>query len=1042
MLARFFIGRPVLTMVISIFIVLAGGAAIFNLPVAQFPEITPPQVIITASYPGASAEVVENTVSSLLEEQLNGVEDMLYMNSTSSSDGSASITITFAVGTDVDQALINVSNRTKLVEAKLPDEVRRNGLSILKQSSTIVLIATLQSNSPSIGDVELSNYASINIVDELKRVPGVGDVQIMGGKPYSMRIWLKPDRLSFYGLTVSDVARSIKEQNELYAVGRIGQLPSTEPVDLTLSVRTSGRLITAEEFGDIILKSNPDGSALKLRDVSTIELGAEDYDTFGRLNGKSATLVAVYPQPGANILSVANSTIKKLRELSKHFPSGISYTIPYNTTEFVKISIEEVVKTLFEAIFLVFLVVYLFLQNWRATLIPCLAVPVSIVGTFAGIYLLGFSINTLTLFGLVLAIGIVVDDAIVVLENVERIMKTEGLSSKEASIKAMGEVTGPVIAIVLVLCAVFIPITFLGGMVGELYKQFAVTITISVVISGIVALTLTPVLCTLLLKEGHHEEPNKFFQAFNNFFEKLSGYFSNMVAKSINRGVLMLLVYLILVGLTYALFTIAPQSFVPKEDQGYLIASVNLPDSASISRTEKVVEELVKIIKSNPAVKDVIGYTGYDILSAGVKTSAATFWVTLKDWKERDKPGMDVDSVANFIMKKGSTIKEAIVLAFNVPSIPGLGTTSGFEAYLQNRGDTGIAGLAQATATIMKSGSSAKAITGLNTSFRANVPQLFAQVNKDRAKALDVPLNMIYDNLSAALSPIYVNDFNKFGKTYKVIVQADANYRSFPEDISKIYVRSQSGNMIPLNAIVSMHETKGPEQIERFNGFTAARFNGESAPGYSMGQAMTSFENLVNTHLPGTLTVAWTGESYQQKQAGSASTFAFVFGIIMIFLILAAQYEQWSLPFAVILSVPFAVLGALIAILIRHTDNDIYFQVGLVTLIGLSAKNAILIVEFSNLKRKEGIDTISALAEAIRLRFRPILMTSLAFILGVLPLVLSTGAGANSRHSIGTGVFGGMLISTFIVIVFVPLFYYWVVERRLSPPKEKEEPHL
>jgi hydrophobe/amphiphile efflux-1 (HAE1) family protein len=1026
-------------MVLSILIILAGLVSMFNLPIAQFPEITPPQVVISTNYPGASAEVVESTVASILEEQLNGVDDMLYMNSTSSSNGDLSITITFAVGTDPDQAVINVSNRTKLVEPKLPSEVRRNGLSIVKRSSSVVLIAALESKSPSIGEVELSNYASINIIDELKRVPGVGDAQIFGGKPYSMRIWLKPDKLSFYGLTVSDVSNSIREQNELYAVGRIGQLPSTESVDLTLAVRTSGRLITPEEFGDIILKSNPDGSALKLHDVATIELGTEDYDTYGKLNGKPATLLAVYPQPGANILAVATSSIKKFNELSKNFPSGVTYTIPYNTTKFVKISIEEVVKTLFEAIALVFLVVYLFLQNWRATLIPCLAVPVSIVGTFAGIYLLGYSINTLTLFGLVLAIGIVVDDAIVVLENVERIMSTEKLKPKEASIKAMGEVTGPVIAIVLVLCAVFIPITFLGGMAGELYKQFAVTITISVIISGIVALTLTPVLCTLLLKEEHNREPNSFFKAFNNLFEKASNYFSSLVAKSVRYGVFMLVIYLFLATLTYILFTIAPKSFVPKEDQGYLIASVNLPDSASIMRTERVVEEVIRIIKSNPAVENIICYTGYDVLSAGVKTSAATFWVTLKDWKLRKKPGMDVESVAGFIMHKGSVIKEAIILAFNVPSIPGLGTTGGFEAYLQNRGENQILGLTQAINTITGRATSVPEIKGLNTTFRANVPQLFAQVDKDRAKALNVPINVIYENLSAALSPLYVNDFNKFGKTYKVIVQSEANYRSFPEDIGKIYVKSLEGKMIPLSAIVSMHETKGPEQIERFNGFISARFNGDSAKGFSMGEAMNAFENLVSSTLPTSFTVAWTGEAYQQKQSGSTAILAFVFGIIMIFLILAAQYEQWSLPLAVILSVPFAAFGALIAILIRHLDNDIYFQVGLVTLIGLSAKNAILIVEFANLKRKEGVDVIAALTEAIKLRFRPILMTSLAFILGVLPLVLSTGAGASSRHSIGTGVFGGMLISTFIVVVFVPIFYYWIVKRRLSSPKEDKD---
>ncbi|MDF3047257.1 MAG: transporter [Candidatus Midichloriaceae bacterium] len=1032
MSGSFFINRPVLSVVISIFIMLSGIVSIFNLPVAQFPEIAPPQIFVEASYPGASASVVENTVVVPIEQQLNGVEHMLYMSSTSANDGSASISITFEVGTNVDQALIDVSNRIKLVEPKLPEEVRRSGISALKKSSSTVLIASLQSKSPIMGDVELSNYAAINILDELKRVNGVGDAKIMGAKAYSMRIWLKPDRLSFYGLTVSDVVASIREQNSLYAVGKIGQIPTSEPVDLTLAVATAGRLVNEEEFGDISLKSNADGSSIKLRDVASIQLGAEDYETYGQLNGSPATLIAVYPQPGANILSVAEKTINKFEELSKLFPSGVSYSIPYDTTRFVKISIDEVVKTLFEAICLVFLVVYLFLQNWRATLIPCLAVPVSIIGTFAGIYLLGFSINTLTLFGLVLAIGIVVDDAIVVLENVERIMKAEKLSVKDATIKAMSEVTGPVIAIVLVLCAVFIPVSFLGGMTGQLYKQFAVTITISVVISGIVALTLTPVLCVMLIRNDVHENTNKFFLGFNSLFEKISNYFSGLVEKSIRRGALMLFLYLAMLGVTYSLFQITPKNFVPKEDQGYLLASINLPDAASITRTQDAVGELTKIIKTNPAVKDVISYSGFDILSGGIKSSAATIWVTLRDWDERKGKNMDVASIAAFIMGKGYFIKEASVIAFNVPSIPGLGTTGGFEAFLQNRGNTQISGLSKVLQDVLEGVKETPQIRGLNSSFRANVPQLFAEVDKQKAKSLGVPLNFIYENLSAALSPVYVNDFNKFGKSYKVLLQADAKYKSFPEDINKIYVKSLSGQMIPMSAIVALTEVKGVEQIDRFNGFAAARINGEAGAGYSMGEAMEALESLVAEKLPKDFIVAWSGESYQQKQTGNTATFAFIFGVIAIFLILAAQYEQWSLPIAVLLVVPFALLGALVAISIGRMANDIYFQVGIITLIGLSAKNAILIVEFANLKREEGHDVIKALIESVRLRFKPIIMTSLAFILGVLPLLLSSGAGANSRHSIGAGVFGGMIFTTFIGVIFVPVFYYWVVQKRIS----------
>ena len=1024
MISEFFIHRPVLTSVVSIFITLAGILAILNLPVAQFPEITPPQVVVQAIYPGASSELVEKAVATPIEAEVNGTENMLYMNSISTGSGMMTLTATFEVGTNIDLATINISNSVKIAEAKLPDIVKVQGITVKKRSSTIALIIAVKSNSKTYGDIDLSNYASINLLDEIKRVDGVGDAVILGAKDYSMRIWMHPDKLSAYNLTSNDVINAINEQNKQYPVGRIGELPTSTPNGYVYSIQSHAQLTTAEEFGNIILKVNEGyGSTIKIKDIARVELGSADYTTFGKLNDQAVALIAVYPQPNANLLKVVENTTKQIDVLSKNFPSGIEYAIPYDTTKFVKISIKEAVTTLFEAVILVFLVVYLFLQNFRATLIPCIAVPVSIIGTFSGIYLLGFSINTLTLFGLVLAIGIVIDDAIVVLENVERIIIDEGLSATDASIKAMHQVTSPIITIVLVLCAVFIPVGFLGGLTGQLYKQFAVTITISVIISGIVALTLTPMLCSKILDVEDKSHVNKFFLKFNSYFEKVSTFFSLNVRRTIKYSKLTITAYVIILIAIYGLYHIVPKSFIPEEDQGFVLASVNLPDASSLISTQKAVDDLSIMIREHPAVKDIVSYTGFDILSGTPKSSSATVWVTLKDWSLRKSEDLSVNSMINYIMLKGRNIKDAFIISFNMPSIPGLGTRGGLEFYIQNKGDSYIKGLDQATNIMLVKSKGVKEILNLNSSFRANVPQLLMNVDNEKVKSLGLSLSDVYNNLSAVFSSIYINDFYKFGKIYHVLLQADSNYRSFANRLNNIYFKSVNNEIIPANSVVRITETKGLEAIEHFNGFLSSHFYSSVAPKFSDEQGIEALQEIALKNLGNNFSLSWVGETYQAIKAGDATKIIFLSSILVVFLILAAQYENWVLPFTVILSIPFTIFGALLTIFLRQTSNDIYFQIGIITLIGLGAKNAILIVEFANIQLKNGVDALQASVQAIKLRFRPIIMTSLAFILGVLPLVLSSGAGANSRHSIGTGVFGGMLISTLITVIFVPFFY-------------------
>ena len=1035
MFSRFFIDRPIFAFVISIFIVIAGLASMRSLPIAQYPEISPPTVQVIAVYPGASAEVIEQTVAAPIENALTGVEGMMYMASTSTSNGSTTITITFEIGTNADQAALNVNNRVKQVEAKLPQEVRRQGVTVVKGSTAFLQVLAFYSPDGRFNDLYTSNYVTLNVLDQLKRVPGTTNVQIFGAKDYAMRVWLKPDRMTQLKVTVDDVTRALNEQNAQFAAGKIGQSPNGGNQELVYTVTTKGRLVTAEEFDNIIVRANPDGNQLRLKDIARVELGSKDYDFIGYFNGKPATLVGIFLQPGANALDAAKQVNTAMTAMKKNFPAGFDYGVPYDTTRFVEVSIREVLITLSEAMTLVFFVVFLFLQNWRATLIPFAAVPVSLIGTFAGLHLLGYSINTLTLFGMVLAIGIVVDDAIVVLENVERIMHEEGLEARAAAIKAMKEVTGPVVAIVLTLCSVFVPIAFLGGLTGELYRQFAVTISIAVVLSGIVALTMTPALCVVLLKH-EHRAPGKFFVWFNGWFRRVTNHYTSGVLWMIKRGTVGVLLFLGMIGLTVGLGIFTPSSLVPDEDQGYYIAAVFLPDGASLDRTDKVVKEVIKAIQSNPNNQDVIAFTGFDFLGGGYKNSAATLFITQKHWDERSVTGKEL--VGDFFMKTGG-IKEALVLAFNPPAIFGLGNTGGFEFYIQNHGEGGAAKLQQGMFAMMGAAGQDPKLAGVQTLWRAASPQLNINVDRNKAKALGVPLDTAFNTLAATLGTYYVNDFNKYGRTWQVLLSADSMYRKRPDDIGRIFVRSDRGAMVPVSSFAKVEYSAGPDSLDRYNNLPAVKMIGSGAPGISSGEAIEEVERLAKQTLPSEMSLDWSGASFQEKRAGNTAIFALVLAGLMAFLILAAQYEKWSLPLSVLLAVPFGLFGALVAVKLRGYTNDVYFQIGLVTLVGLAAKNAILIVEFAVLKSHEGVSAAAAALAAARLRFRPIMMTSLAFILGVVPLAFSHGAGAGARSSVGTGVMGGMLAATFLAIFFVPLFYKIITDRKLKESKSAAE---
>jgi hydrophobe/amphiphile efflux-1 (HAE1) family protein len=1025
--SKFFIHRPVFAGVIAIIIVLAGLVSAKLLAVAQYPEIAPPTVLITTTYPGASAETLSRTVAAPIEEQLSGVEKLSFFSSASSSTGTLQITATFEPGTNVDQSVFNVNNRVQIALPRLPDEVRRNGVIVQKRSFDILLVVSMISPSNQRDTLYLSNYASINIVDELKRLPGIADVTIFGARDYSMRVWINPEKMARLGVTTADVANALRAQNAQYAAGKIGTEPAPAGQSYVYTVTATGRLVEPEEFGEIVVRAMGPGGVLRLKDIARLELGALNYDTSNTLDGRPTIGMATYLQPGANALEVAALVRDKMKELRPGFPEGVDYAIPFDTTRFVDASIKEVNTTIFEAAVLVLAVVFLFLQTWRATVIPMIAVPVSLIGAFAGLWAVGFTINTLTLFAMVLAIGIVVDDAIVVLENVERLMREQNMPPFEAAIEAMREVSGAVVAIVLVLCAVFVPVAFLGGIAGALYRQFAVTLTFAVVISGFLALTLTPALCAILMRKGHHE--SRVFHSFNVAFTWTTNRFLDAVGLLLRRPLLSLVAFIAVLALSVFFFLHVPSSFVPTEDQGYIFGNVQLPDGATLERTRALAGQLGKIVQAEPAVQNTMVINGFDLLGGGNKTNSATMFIPLKHWDERkNAPAL---AVANDIARKGASLRDGMVIAFNPAAIRGLGTAGGFELYLQARVNPDPQRLFQVTQQFLTALRENPQLTGLNSFFRPTVPQLKVEVDREKAISLSVPVQDVFDALQSTMAALYVNDFNKFGRTYRVQMQADAPFRARPDDLGAVYVRSaQTREMIPLKSLIRVTDTVGPEQIDRFNGFVAARVLGNGRPGVSSGDAIRAVEDVATKALPEGYTIAWAGQAFQEKRTGRQSAIAFGLAIVMVFLILAALYERWLLPFAVVMAVPFAVFGALGFVAARGLENDIYFQIGLVVLIGLAAKNAILIVEFAQQGFLAGKTATEAALNAARLRFRPIVMTSLAFVLGVMPLMIATGAGAGARRSMGTGVVGGMLAATFIATIFIPLFFVIVSRRR------------
>ena len=1028
--SQFFINRPIFAGVISIIITLAGLIASQVLPVAQYPEIAPPTVVINASYPGASAETLARTVAAPIEEQLSGVENLIYFSSTAATNGTLTIACTFEVGSNADKAVIDVNNRVAIALPRLPDVVRQTGVVAQKRSTDILLVISLSSNDPRYDTLYLSNYATINVLDEIKRIPGVADVNIFGARDYSMRIWLDPAKMAQLGVTATDVAGAISAQNYQYAAGKIGAEPAPAGQSLVYTVTARGRLDEPADFGNIVLRSSGPGGALRIRDVARIELGAVSYDAFTDLDGRPTIGIPVYLQSGANALKVATAVRAGIARLAQSFPEGVTQIIPFDTTRFVQQSIHEVVITLVLAAILVLLVVFVFLQSWRATLIPMIAVPVSLIGAFAGLFMFGFTLNTLTLFAVVLATGIVVDDAIVVLENVERLMAEKKLSPKDAAIESMREVTGAIVAIELVLISVFVPVAFLGGLAGKLYQQFAVTVATAVTISGVVALTLTPAMCALLLKPQHIE--NRLFAPFNRAFAGLTRFYLACVRAAARHRVITLLAFVGILGVDALLFRTVPGGFVPPEDQGYIIGSLTLPDGATLQRTREVGAAVQKILLGHPAVEHVFVVNGFDVIAGANKTNAATIFIPLKLWDERKATA---DDVAKYAIAQGATLPEGMVLAFNPAAIRGLGTAGGFEVYLQDRADADPQKLYQNLQQFLSELRKRPELTGIASFYRPTSPQLYLDVDREKTVALGVPIKDVFDALQATMGVLYVNDFNKFGHTYRVQLQAEGAYRSKPDDLGNVYVRSAGGDMIPLKALISMKNVVGPEQLERYNGFLAAKVLGNSAPDVSSGQAIAAVEEVGAKTLPPGYTISWTGQAFQEKRVGTQSIIAFTFAIIMVFLILSANYERWSLPAAVLLAVPFGLLGALSAVFLRNFSNDVYFQIGLLVLIGLAAKNAILIVEFAAQEEAKGLSPIDAALEAARLRFRPIVMTSLAFVLGVVPLVLATGAGAAARRSMGTGVFGGMLVATFIATIFIPMFFVLLTrDKRATTP--------
>ncbi len=1042
MISRFFIENPIFASVISIVIVMAGAVSVGVLPIAQYPEITPPTVEVKATYPGASASVVAETVASPIEQEVIGVENMIYMSSVSASDGSYTLTVTFDVGTDLDMANILVQNRVTLAEPKLPEEVKREGINTKKKSPTILIIASLFSPDGRFDELFMSNYATLRIRDTLSRIRGVSDVVIFPASDYAMRIWLNPQQLKSRRLTTTEVINAIREQNVQVAAGQIGQPPAPTGQSFEYAVNVLGRLVDIEQFEDIIIKTGEGGRITRLKDVARVELGGKTYAVTSRLSGLPSASIAVYQLPGSNALVVAAEVHAAMKEMSAFFPEGLEYTIPYDTTVFVAASIKQVYITLFEAVALVFLVLFLFVQDWRATVIPAVTIPVSLIGTLAVMLAMGFSLNMLTLFGLVLAIGVVVDDSIVVVEATVTKMQA-GMNRKEAAIQAMSEVSGPVVATTLVLLAVFVPAAFLPGITGQLYRQFALTIAVATVFSSINALTMSPALAALLLRPPP-EKKNVFFRGFDALFRKLENGYTNVIKVAVRRIAIMLLLALGLASLTGWQFTKLPTGFLPVEDQGYILVHAQLPDAASQERTGVVLDQIEAILKKTAGVANWVIFGGFNMIDGTNASNTAVAFVTMKPWEERQDPSLKQGAIMAGLQGRFRQIQEAIVFAFLPPAIPGLGVSGGFQMQLQDRGGIGLQELNAMLREVLEAGNAQRGLTGLNSTFRVEVPQLFAEVDRTKSKKLGIPLSEVFNTLQAYLGSAYVNDFNKFGRTWQVKVQADNRFRVEPEDIRSLEVRNDKGEMVPIGTLVSVEETVGPQTILRYNLYPTASITGEAAPGFSSGQALNLMEQLARQKLPATMGYEWTGMSFQEKKVGSEAILIFGLAIVLVFLVLAAQYESWTNPAAVIMVVPLAVLGTVIAVVMKGADMNVYTQIGITLLIGLASKNAILIVEFAMQERQKGKGILDAAVDAAKLRFRPILMTAISSIAGFMPLVVASGAGAASQQAIGVAVVGGMIAATVMSLLFTPVFY--VAMQRLSElggkSKEKEKAPL
>lgn len=1023
MISRVFIHRPKFAFVISILITLAGLLALRILPVNMYPDMAPPQIQVNASLPGASSQVVEEAVIRPVEQQLNGVEGMIYIESTASSDGTAKITLTFESGTDTDIAQVNVQNRVALAEPFLPDEVRRQGVVVSKQAGNMLMGINLTSERPDLDGVFLSNYASNNLVEALGRVPGVGSAEVMGAKDYSMRVWLDPRRMASLDVTVAEVAAALREQNQIVAAGKLGQPPVPAGQQFVYSIQTRERLSDPDEFAQTILRSRPDGGFVRLRDVGRIELGSRSYTSTAKLNNQDTAFLVIYQLPDANALEVAERVKALVEEASGSFPAGVNYTVLYDTTEFISRSISEVIVTLFQAVGLVILVVFLFLQNWRATLIPSIAIPVSLIGTFAVMSVLGYSINTITLFGLVLAIGIVVDDAIVVIENVERILAEEKLPIREAVTKAMAEVTGPVIATTLVLLAVFVPVAFMPGITGKLYQQFSVTISVAVIISSVNALTLSPALCVALLGRSG-EKAIGWLRPFEVLITRTTSGYSKLVVQLLRKGALVGVALVVILVAGAGLFKSVPSAFVPPEDQGFLFVDVQLPDAASLERTEAVLTKVTDMVLEDPAVTDFITVSGFSLLG-GASSNNGLGIVMLKDWEEREDASLGLGAVIPRLYSRLWTIPEAQVMVFNPPPIPGLGTSSGFDFRLQDNQGRDVSELAQVMNGLIYEANQREELSRVYSTYRANIPQYLLEVERNKAKALGIELSDIFSTLQTQLGSLYVNDFTRFGKNYRVLLQAEGEFRQRPEDLSHYFVRNRDGDMVPLTTLASLQPVLGPSSIQHFNLKRSVTISGEAAAGFASGDAIATMEELSES-LPQGYEFSWAGQSLQEIQAGNLAAVIFLLALVFVYLFLVAQYESWTLPVAVLGAVPLALAGAMAGLWLVGLANNIYAQVGLVLLIGLSTKTAILIVEFAMQLRQSGLSTGEAAQKAAVLRFRAVLMTALSFVLGVLPLVFASGAGAASRVSLGITVLSGMVAATVLGTLLVPVFYKWI----------------